>query len=374
MNAKKVRGALLVDFVKMIRSRKDVDWSEYLTMDDLKIINDVICGNDWYPFEMFERMVTAIMAEVALGDLKQTRLFGRKVVDLLYQRHPDLICKNNPSETITRFQTYAGSLLDFRPVAIKFIGEDLIEVRIDLGMNPAAEEIAVYQILGYAERLVELSGGKDIRSHITAKAWERSAETRIQIAWSDLVSEKKVKGDLFLDFVKMIKRRKEVDWSKHLNEFDRSFLDQAIIETDWYPFDTFERMGLAIMREIVKPDLEQIRRWGRYYLEELFNRHEALVERGNPKESIMRVLVLQGGFFNFEGFQAQSVLDNSVRIRIDFGMAPELERAICYQTLGFFEHLLYHSGIAEVGHEFKEKAWEGGRATVLELNWSPEKL
>jgi hypothetical protein len=54
---------------------------------------------------------------------------------------------------------------------------------------------------------------------------------------SDTLQEKhlgkKVKGVLFADYVRMLKSRKGVDWSRYLKPEDMIFLDQKILESEW---------------------------------------------------------------------------------------------------------------------------------------------
>lgn len=70
---------------------------------------------------------------------------------------------------------------------------------------------------------------------------------------------KNVKGILFIDYIRMIKSRKDIDWGKYLTPDDMSFLDQNIVDSEWYPLDTFERMGVGILKEIASGDMEAVR-------------------------------------------------------------------------------------------------------------------
>ena len=60
-------------------------------------------------------------------------------------------------------------------------------------------------------------------------------------------AERRVKGTLFVDYVRMLRSRREMDWSKHLTAVDLGYLVQRIDPDGWYPMETFERMGLAIL-------------------------------------------------------------------------------------------------------------------------------
>ena len=99
---------------------------------------------------------------------------------------------------------------------------------------------------------------------------------------------RKVKGVFFVDYVKMMRHRKEVTWGSLLQPEDLPYLKEKIDPATWYPFDTFERLGLALLREVVDDDLEIVRAWGRASADALSARHDSLVCFGNPMESMMR--------------------------------------------------------------------------------------
>ena len=73
---------------------------------------------------------------------------------------------------------------------------------------------------------------------------------------------RRVKGTLFVDYVRMLRSRKDVDWSRHLRPEDLAFLGERVRHDAWYPMDSFERMGLAILAEI-SSDMQIVQAWGR---------------------------------------------------------------------------------------------------------------
>src|SRR6266581_4623893 len=70
-----------------------------------------------------------------------------------------------------------------------------------------------------------------------------------------------VRGSLFLDYVRMLKARHELDWRRHLAPEDHGYLEQRINPAAWYPMATFERLGMAILHEIARGDLGAERAW-----------------------------------------------------------------------------------------------------------------
>jgi hypothetical protein len=180
-----------------------------------------------------------------------------------------------------------------------------------------------------------------------------------------------VKGTLFVDYVRMLRSRKDVDWASRLSPPDLQFLQRRVEPNGWYPMETFERFGLLILDEIAKGDLLVVRAWGRLSVDPLVALHEGLLVRGDPRESLMRFQVLRRSFFDFEAVTIPELSDHSARVHVDYGMSPRAEQAACVQTQGFFARLVELAGGGGVRADFERRAWEGDTTTVVALDWDP---
>jgi hypothetical protein len=178
-----------------------------------------------------------------------------------------------------------------------------------------------------------------------------------------------VRGSLFLDYVRMLKSRREVDWRQHLPPEDLVYLEQRIGLEAWYPMAAFEHLGIAILRVIARGDLGAVRAWGKRTVPPLAALHGDLLVRGDPRESLMRFHVLRRTFFDFEAANVTRLDDSEVRVRIAYGMSPAAEEAACYQTMGFLDGLVELAGGQEVRARFAEQAWLGAKATALVVSW-----
>jgi len=181
----------------------------------------------------------------------------------------------------------------------------------------------------------------------------------------------KVKGSLFIDYVRMIRGRKDVDWSRHLEPAHLVYLSERIELERWYPMAAFERMGNAILVEIAQGELSAVRLWGRLSANALAELHPSLTADDDPREALMRFKVLRGTFFDFPALDLPMVSDTHARLIVGYGMGPTAEEAATYQTLGFCEGLLSLAGATEVQGEVVSRSWEGDEATVIELHWRP---
>jgi len=366
---KKVKGFLFLDYVRMLKSRKEVDWRRHLPAEDLPFLDREILESEWYPFETFERLGLAIMQEIARGDMQMPRVWGRASVDNLFSQYRSLICEGDPRESLVRFQVLRRSFFDFGAVDIQVLFGTFAKIVIAYGMSRLAEEAACHQALGFFERLLELSGASELRYQFTAKSWEGAKATILELNWNEEKVTRRVKGFLFADYARMIKSKKDVDWSRYLQEEDLLYLKQRIQDSDWYPMETFERMGIGILQEIAKDSVQLVRMWGKMSIAGLVQLHGTLVCPGDPRETLMRFMVLRRSFFDFNAFDLRSVAGNSAQFEISYEMSNLAEEAASFQALGFFEKLLELSGAVEIQHRFLKRVWAGDATTILELIW-----
>ena len=152
--------------------------------------------------------------------------------------------------------------------------------------------------------------------------------------------EKRVKGVFFVDYVRMMRSRTDIAWSRYLHPEDQRFLSELIVDAEWYPFAAFERMGVAIITEIGGGDFDGAYLWGRASVDGLSKIHESLVSPGDPMVSLMRFQVLRTSFFNFDPVVFESITGNHAVLEVEYGMCGIAEHAATVQTLGYFERIL----------------------------------
>ena len=182
---------------------------------------------------------------------------------------------------------------------------------------------------------------------------------------------RQVRGVLFVDYVRMLRSQKTVDWSKHLATQDLPYLQLLIDPDGWYPMATFERMGNAILTTVTRGELFPVQLWGRYSAAQLGTSDPLLLQPNNPPETLSRFRVLRETFFNFDALEVPLLHDDEAHIVVRYHMGAQAEEAASYQTMGFFEGLLGLAGAKEVRAEFQEKSWEGDERTLLVIRWKP---
>jgi hypothetical protein len=182
--------------------------------------------------------------------------------------------------------------------------------------------------------------------------------------------QRNVRGTLFRDYVRMIRTQKHMNWASELEPDDFAYVTARIEPNDWYPMAAFERMGNVILRVMAQGDLQAVRMFGRSSVGALCASAPELVAPGDPIETLMRMRVFRGTFFDFEALSIPTLLDDHAEIALSYYMGASAEEAASYQTMGFFERLLELASAKNVEASFSKRSWYGDAQTRLELHWS----
>jgi hypothetical protein len=182
---------------------------------------------------------------------------------------------------------------------------------------------------------------------------------------------RQVRGVLFVDYVRMLRSQKAVDWTRHLAAEDLPYLQMHIDPGCWYPMETFERMGNAILATVTRGELFPVQLWGRYSAAQLRAANPTLLAPNDPPETLSRFRVLRQTFFDFDALEVPLLHDDEAHIVVRYHMGMPAEEAAAYQTMGFFEGLLELAGAKDVRGAFQDKSWDGDPRTMLVIRWAP---
>ena len=168
----------------------------------------------------------------------------------------------------------------------------------------------------------------------------------------------------------MLRAFKGVDWSAYLSAAEQLYVAAQIDPGRWYPMETFERMGVAILREVARNDLTLVKHFGRVSLNALCKQYDNLVVAGDPKGSLVRFKALRQGLFNFPALDFEDLLDNQAVAIVSYGMGAVAEEAATHQTMGFFERLLERAGGAPARVWLSARSWAGDPKTLVQMRWT----
>lgn len=178
-----------------------------------------------------------------------------------------------------------------------------------------------------------------------------------------------VRGSFFSEYVRMLRRRKDIDWSKVLPAEDVQYLRQRIDGDTWYPMATFERFGVAILATIDGATLDAVRLWGRFSANQYATSNADLIALGEPEETLMRLRVMRATLFDFPAFEIPMLVDGNAFVLVQYHMGRIAEEAACVQTMGFCEGVLSLAGAENVQASFAECSWKGDGRTRIALEW-----
>jgi hypothetical protein len=168
----------------------------------------------------------------------------------------------------------------------------------------------------------------------------------------------------------MIRRHKSVDWEEILPPEDVLLIWRQIEPDHWYPMETFERLGVAILANVPGASLDAVRLWGMMSTRERHQDLPTLIAPGDPVESLMRLKVLRSTLFDFPAFDLPTVSDGHAVVAVTYHMGPVAEEAACHQTMGFCEGVLSLAGADTIEGAFTERAWAGAPRTLIVLDWT----
>lgn len=184
-----VKGVLFVDYVRMLRACKGIDWRTLLEPEDLAFLAQRIDHAAWYPMASFERMGNAIFATVAQRQLAYVEMWGRRQVQQLRDTNPSLLAAGEPVETMRRFHVYRQTFFDYDALEVLFAHDDEAQVVIRYHMGMPAEECASVQTMGFFEGLLALAGARDVQARFGQRSWAGDERTRLDLVWTPPVSK-----------------------------------------------------------------------------------------------------------------------------------------------------------------------------------------
>lgn len=184
MAERMVKGTLLEDFVRMIRGNRDRDWDKFLKPEDWEIVDSKILSSVWYPLETYQRCGWASFQLLGGGNLELARQQGKvRSKELFEGVYKILLVKKEPGAALERFVQMYGQFFNFSTIRYERVDEKSVRIYLDYDPSDESYEAYSYQLMGYLEQLVEMTGGKNSRIGITAKQWAGSPETIFDISW-----------------------------------------------------------------------------------------------------------------------------------------------------------------------------------------------
>lgn len=160
-----------------------------------------------------------------------------------------------------------------------------------------------------------------------------------------------VKGSLIIDYVRLIRANKERDWERYLEESDWDIVKNRVLPSEWYPYESCRRIGMAVFKEIAQSDHATTKIFGRFVGRSLIDIYGHILVENDPIASIEALCAMNKAFSDGEmGINLLDKGSNHVKIRFS---APkednrEFMEAFCSQVVGIYEELVDQAGGSKV--------------------------
>lgn len=179
----RVKGTLVLDYVRIIRANRGQDWSKYLTPEDWQIIDGQVLSSQWYPYDSFRRIAYAVFKVIAKGNLKTAETFGRFTIKNMLKVYKNMLVPGDPAASVEKLARLRSMFFD-GGVDSRMIehGKGWLRYEIIVSAqeeDPERLEAFCHQVAGNLIELVEQSGGKNIMADISLK----SGGGEIKVTW-----------------------------------------------------------------------------------------------------------------------------------------------------------------------------------------------
>lgn len=184
------------------------------------------------------------------------------------------------------------------------------------------------------------------------------------------MTERKVKGSMLMDQVRLIRNNKDRDWDKYIEPEDWEIIKGTILPSKWYPLELYRKFGWATFNVLAEGRVDLVRLRGLARGRELFGDiYKNVVVDNNPMESLNRFVTVYGLLFNFSTLKFEKVGDKHARVLHDYDPEDPTNIPYCHQLMGHLDALIEMTGGKNIKNEIIEKQWEKAPATIFDITW-----
>jgi hypothetical protein len=186
---------MLIDFARIIRANKNLPWDQYLTREDMGLIQGNIYPVTWYPFEAFERISYTVFMLIGKGDLMNARTFGAFTIqDTFHKVYGDVLFRDkDPVAVLKKFVTLQEKFFKFQdisdPLKMELLEGNKVKIIIRapsaLGIEYTHMEAYTHYLAGAFQKVIE-GCAKGVRINIIKIQSETEPASEIELTWSNI--------------------------------------------------------------------------------------------------------------------------------------------------------------------------------------------
>jgi len=180
----RVKGTILIDFVKTIKADRSGAYAPFLTPQDQAVIAGRILPSGWYPYETFTHCFNAVVTVLAKRDMEAVRHWGRLYGEnILTGFYKGMLRAGAPMDSLLKYQNHIRNLFDFGEIEVEPLKQTQALIKItgfDLKFEPQ-----YHMMRGWIERSLEICGALDISCEFVEKSWQGDPQTSLKFSWKE---------------------------------------------------------------------------------------------------------------------------------------------------------------------------------------------
>jgi hypothetical protein len=187
-----------------------------------------------------------------------------------------------------------------------------------------------------------------------------------------MTQDRRVKGSVVLDMVKVIRAFKDLPWDQYLTPEDFEIVKSMVIPTAWYPIEAYQRMGLAVYKLVAKESDDVVRKFGQAAMKELLSGpYRPFLVKDDPVEAVHKFFELRKSMFNFSKTVVEKTGDKSIHIKItelgDFRVGLDI---FCVLLCAHLEEIARCNGCNDVTLRPRHEKRPDGVNIFVEISWT----
>lgn len=188
---REVKGTVMVDYAKMYRANKGLDWTKYLYPEDIKILEGKVGEQEWYPFETYERLGYAVFMLIGKGNPDSVRFYGAAVAQKMFESNPSFFRRKEPDSAVQTFLNIMKRFFKPEIYSVKVTMDTASSIKwVAHSVEKKSKAIEPYtlQCVGSAERIIRIvkeDEQLEITFEIVAAEWKGDDHTEVLIKWSN---------------------------------------------------------------------------------------------------------------------------------------------------------------------------------------------
>lgn len=178
--ARKAKGTLVVQHIRILRKIKDESLLAELPPEIRKVTESYILPSSWYPYEVYERTLDVIFRKLSNSDEETARGMGSFMAHAMLMGPYSMYLKpGDPAATLKLFPVFWKNCFNFARVrykqpAVNRQGEPLKHVDMEIEDFPDLPYPLYLIAQGFLAKTVELAGG--VGPSLDMEPWQLGRE------------------------------------------------------------------------------------------------------------------------------------------------------------------------------------------------------